>query len=107
MFLLGISRTHTIAVVLTKSVPDGLLGLEIDRILFPSSMRVSCLMPGCSSLKITCWVNLSQISMLPVSADIMYLKSYVSELIKEKWENLLSIGGYNGMCDDSPQWAVR
>lgn len=81
LYLLGISLTHTFAVVRTKSVPGGLLGLDMDNILKPWSINISCLIPGCSSLNTTCWVNLNHIRILPVSADIMYLKIYYHILL--------------------------
>lgn len=71
--LLGISRTHTVAVVLTTSVPVGFVGFDIDNTLVPSSISVICLMPGCSSLKTTISVILNQKSIFPDSADMMYL----------------------------------
>lgn len=70
----GIVRTNAVATARTASDPGGFFGLEIANIFVPSSIKVSCLIPGCSSLKTTCCVNLNQIRIFPDSADIMYLK---------------------------------
>ena len=73
--VLGITLKYAVAVVRTKSVPGGLLGLDIARTFVPFSIKVSCLIPNCSSLKITCSVSRFHISTLPDSAEMMYLFS--------------------------------
>lgn len=68
------ARTQTVAFVRTRSCPAGLLGFEMDNIFVPLSIRVNCLIPCCSPLKITCSVSRCQIKRLPDSADTIYLK---------------------------------